>query len=300
MRSAYLYAAALAVAFLALVPNAAQSQEAGSGNTFKVPAKPSARIPGGNNGNNSDAVPFQMPVSNAEFEIYLLMGQSNMLGRDTSMLAEQVDNPRIGAMDGNGNWSVGREPMWGGSGTGPGLSFAAAILSTRPAGIKIGLVPCAVGGTRLESWVKGGNLYASALARAKDAMKCGTLKGVIWHQGESDSNRDDTASSYGTRLAGMITDLRADLGIPDLPIVVGQLGSFLNGRSDMLFVGKVCEGIRNIPSMVNYAGFADSTNLTDRGDKVHFNAASEIEFGKRFAEAMLKVQGAHSDASAPK
>jgi len=44
-------------------------------------------------------------------------------------------------------------------------------------------------------------------------MQSGTLKGVIWHQGESDSNAK-SAKSYGARLDQMIQDLRADLGTP--------------------------------------------------------------------------------------
>ena len=67
------------------------------------------------------------------FHLYLLMGQSNMVGRDTSGIDAQVDNPRILALNGNNQWVIAREPMHvGGSGIGPGLSFAAAMLKANP------------------------------------------------------------------------------------------------------------------------------------------------------------------------
>ena len=94
----------------------------------------------------------------------------------------------------------------------------------------IGLVPCAVGGTQLKRWQPGGDLYSNAVYRARLAMQDGTLKGILWHQGESDSGTATNANTYGDRLAGMIRDIRADLGAPGLPVVVGQIGEFLYDR----------------------------------------------------------------------
>ena len=61
-----------------------------------------------------------------------------------------------------------------------------------------------MGGTPLSRWSKGGDLYQNAVARAKVAMKDGTLQGVLWHQGESDSGSLETADTYARRLATMI------------------------------------------------------------------------------------------------
>ena len=51
-----------------------------------------------------------------------------------------------------------------------------------------------------------------------------TIKGVLWHQGEADTLNDERADSYETKLHQLIADLRADLGIADLPFIVGNLG----------------------------------------------------------------------------
>ena len=231
---------------------------------------------------------FVVPTRD-KFDVYLLMGQSNMLGRDTSRLAEQVDHPNIGAMDGKGGWTVARDPMWGGSGTGPGISFAVEMAKKLPEGTKIGLVQCAVGGTPLARWVKGADLYERALARARVAARQGTLKGMLWHQGESDSNKIEDASTYAARLAQMIADFRADIGVPNLPVVVGKLGPFRTEDRSAVYTAQVNEAIAKVAQTVPYVGLADAAGLKDKGDHTHFNAESQIEFGKRYAQAMGKL-----------
>ena len=73
-------------------------------------------------------------------------------------------------------------------GVGPAYSFAKAI--TNKTGRPLGLVVNARGGSSINSWMKGAkdNYYDEALSRIRQAMKFGTLKAIIWHQGESDSN----------------------------------------------------------------------------------------------------------------
>ncbi|HEY8965476.1 MAG TPA: sialate O-acetylesterase [Candidatus Methylacidiphilales bacterium] len=221
-----------------------------------------------------------------DLHLYLLMGQSNMLGRDTTGLASQVPDPEVGALDGEGRWVVAVEPIGvGGTGFGPGTFFAAALRKAEP-GLRIGLVQCAVGGTPLSRWVKGADLYENAVKRARIAMRSGTLDGVLWHQGESDSNDPALASTYGERLTKMLGDLRADLGLPRLPIVVGQLGEFVQEPH----VAEVREAIRKMPEALPLVGYADSRGLGHKGDHLHFNVEAEREMGNRYAEAMRALR----------
>lgn len=150
-------------------------------------------------------------------------------------------------------------------------------------------MPCAVGGTPLSRWVKGADLYEKAVSRAKIAAQSGVIQGVLWHQGESDTGQKESADSYETRLTGMFKDLRADLGLPNLPIVVGQLGDFLTPER-YAFVEMVRGAIEHIPVVVPKVGFADATGLGDKGDKLHFSAEAQKDFGGCFAGAMLKLQ----------
>jgi Carbohydrate esterase, sialic acid-specific acetylesterase len=234
------------------------------------------------------------PPSRQNFHIYLLMGQSNMVGRDTSKLASQVDDAQILAQNAANQWVVAREPMHAqvGSiavGQGPGIPFAQEMLRTEP-GITIGLVPCAVGGTALRRWVKGGDLYEACVARAKLVAQAGRIEGVLWHQGEADTTAQSDADSYATRLIQMFRDLRNDLKLPNLPIVVGQLGPFLDVEK-YPYVETVRSAIQHMPADLPYVGYADSTGLVDKGDRLHFNADSQNVFGGRYAKAMRQATG---------
>ena len=224
--------------------------------------------------------------------IFLLMGQSNMVGRDTTGIESQVPDSRIGYMDWTGQWKLAVEPIHrGGTGFGPGTFFAKAWLKIS-SDAKVGLVPCAAGGTPLSRWEKGGDLYAAALAQAKIASNSGRLCGVLWHQGETDAASSELASTYEARLTKMFQNFRQDIGKPDLPIVIGQLGDFVAGPG----VNKVRAAIRTLPRDLSNVGYVDAAGLKDKGDHLHFNVESQKIMGERYAAAMLVL----ADKEAPK
>lgn len=68
------------------------------------------------------------------------------------------------------------------------------------------------GGSSIRSWVKNakqsGGYYDEAIRRAKEAMKYGTLKAIIWHQGEADCHHPE---AYKEKIIQLMTDLRNDL-----------------------------------------------------------------------------------------
>jgi hypothetical protein len=158
--------------------------------------------------------------------------------------------------------------------------------------VSIGLIPCAVGGTPLSRWQKGGDLYQQAVARTRAAQKQGALEGILWHQGESDAGSEATATNYAERLAAMVRDLRKELDAPDVPFVAGELGHFLAKEK----AGKpsywpiVNEQLHLLPRLVEHAAVVSSRDLKPLADQVHFDSASLREFGKRYAGAMQKLQ----------
>lgn len=239
----------------------------------------------------------EMPAKE-KLHIYILMGQSNMVGRDVRSIGSQPTNPRVIALGMTDEWFAAREPMqFGGSGVGPGIPFAIEMLKSDPT-ITIGLVPCAVGGTPLSRWVKGADLYEQAVRRAKFAAKSGVIKGVLWHQGEQDCLNKANAESYGIRLAFMFAKLQSDLEVPNLPIVVGQLGDFLSTEK-LPYTATVRSAILQVAEVLPDVAFADAAGLGDKGDSLHFSAAAQSEFGIRYATAMLQLQKEQLASKAP-
>lgn len=224
------------------------------------------------------------------FHIYLLMGQSNMAGRAAVQPEKDQPNPRVLVLNQQDLWTIARHPLHFDkptAGVGPGLSFGNAMAADPS--VTIGLVPCAVGGTPLSRWEKEGDLYQGALRRCETALQHGTLKGVLWHQGENDSMTKEKAESYAKRLGLLIGDLRSDLNNAKLPIVVGQLGDFLN-KEQFPYTATVNNALSSLPHQVSATACVEASGLKSNGDAVHFDAASATELGNRFAHAMIQLQ----------
>jgi len=244
----------------------------------------------------------QLPVKE-KLHLYLLMGQSNMAGRGKLGPEDQTPHPRVLVFTLGNSWEPAVEPIThdkpGMLGVGPGLAFGKAMAGNDPGGT-IGLVPCAFGGTPLKRWERGGDLYSNAVHRAKLTMREGTLKGILWHQGESDAGSATNANSYSDRLARMIQNIRADLDSPDLPFVVGQIGEFLYDREpDHSPYARVVNGaLLGLPGKVPATACALSKDLVHKGDVLHFDAASQREFGRRYAAEMVRLQAVQPTSGA--
>ncbi|WP_046243336.1 sialate O-acetylesterase [Hymenobacter terrenus] len=236
-----------------------------------------------------------------DFHLYLLMGQSNMAGRGPLTEALQaVGHARVFMLNAQGEWVPARHPLHFDKpemvGVGPGLAFGMAMADANP-DVRIGLVPCAVGGTSIAKWQPGvydeatkTHPYDDAVARISAAMRCGVVKGMLWHQGESDANPTGTAA-YLPKLTELIGRVRALTNQPALPVVAGEVGRFK--EASLLFNAQLL----TLPTMVPRTAVVTSEDLTDKGDHVHFNAASADELGRRYASQMRALQQA---APAPK
>ena len=242
----------------------------------------------------SAADPAKLPAKE-KLHLYLLIGQSNMAGRGAMQEQDKQPQPRVLKFTKENAWTPAADPLHFDkpvAGVGLGSSFARVMAEASP-DATIGLIPSAVGGTPLSRWSKGGDLYQQALDRARLALKDGTLKGILWHQGEGDSGNEQLATTYGERLAKMVRDLRSDLGAGEVPFVAGKLGEFLK-REDK--AGKpshwplVNEQITALPKSVPNTASVESSGLKHKGDGLHFDAPSLGEFGKRYAEAMRQLQ----------
>ncbi|MHC4405666.1 MAG: sialate O-acetylesterase [Planctomycetota bacterium] len=229
-----------------------------------------------------------------QLHLYLLMGQSNMAGRGKMTEADRRPVPRVWMLDKENWWVPAAHPIHFDkpaiAGVGLGICFAKRMMAEDDT-IQIGLIPCAFGGTPLSRWSKGGDLYQNALARAKAARNDGVLKGVLWHQGESDSGSEETAKTYAERLAAMIRDLRADLESPGLPFVAGRLGEFYLRSGRTPYAATVDAALADLPHRVDRTACAGAQGLEHNGDQVHFGARALRELGRRYAEQMIRLTG---------
>jgi hypothetical protein len=229
-----------------------------------------------------------------KMEIYILMGQSNMAGRGL-LTTENMSlaNSKVKVLSENLLWVEAHHPLHFDKpsvcGVGPGLSFGMVMANSSPK-IDIGLVPTAVGGTPIDHWVPGvkdkatGKYpYDDAEKRIKEAMKYGEIRGIIWHQGESDSEAEKLAL-YLPKLKKLIERVRELVGNEKLPFISGELGQFndkfKNFNAD----------IHKITEQVPFTAVVSSKDLTDKGDNLHFDSESAQILGERYAESMIKLQ----------
>ena len=164
---------------------------------------------------------------------------------------------------------------------GPGYEFSKKI--TAETGIEIGLIVNARGGSSINSWEKGNKdqYYEKTLGRMKVALKWGTLKAILWHQGESDSGQPDT---YLTKLSAMVQNFRTDLGYPKVFFVAGELAYWRKeSRAFNTMIRTISSKIPNS----DWVSAEDLTPLINISDP-HFNAESQLLLGERYAEKVLQ------------
>ncbi|MEM9347824.1 MAG: sialate O-acetylesterase [Planctomycetota bacterium] len=237
----------------------------------------------------AEAVPVADKTAPAEgLDIYLLIGQSNMAGRAkvTADLAGPIDHAYL--LNDKREWVPAKNPLnlystirkgEGMQKLGPGYRFAVEMLQANPK-TRIGLVVNARGGSKIEQWERGAKYYKELLERAEQAKQAGTLKGVLWHQGESNSNKPE---AYLDQLKALIANLREDLGDRKLPFVAGQVTN-----TPPLKINDVIGGL---PEAVPNTAAVSSEGLRCY-DRWHFDTKSQLELGKRYAKAMLELQAA--------
>ena len=239
------------------------------------------------------AEPVVVPADKENFHLFLLVGQSNMAGRGTVEAEDTVVHSNILSLNQDHQWEHAVDPLHFDkpkmAGVGLGRTFALDYAAKHP-DVTVGLIPCAVGGSPIRAWEPGGfhdqtksHPYDDAVQRAHVALKSGTLKGILWHQGESDSTTKQSVL-YEEKLHALINRFRTELDGPEVPFVAGQLGQFPEKpwNDSRRLVNSVLE---SLPAKVPFCGFAKSDGLKHKGDETHFNSAAYREFGHRYFQA---------------
>jgi hypothetical protein len=229
------------------------------------------------------------------FHVFLLLGQSNMAGYPKAQEADRAEDPRVKVLGFDNcaatgrvtdQWDTAAPPLhecWN-DGLGPGDYFAKTLLDIIPEGDSIGLVPCAISGERIEPFLKvGGTRYDYIVRRARMAQEAGgVIEGILFHQGESNSGDPSWPGKVNT----LVTDLRADLALGEVPFLAGEL----------LYTGGTAghnTQVNRIPGMVTHSFVISAEGLVvDPADtqwNLHFSHDSVVEFGKRYAQTMIEA-----------
>jgi len=232
------------------------------------------------------------PDSN--FHLYLLAGQSNMAGRgEITGRYKDEGNVNVYMLNKNNEWVQAKHPLHFDkpqvAGVGPGLAFAIKMAEQKP-GIKVGVIPCAVGGSSIDVWKPGAydsstktHPYDDAMKRIAIAMQQGIIKGVLWHQGESNSTSAG-AADYMAKLKTLVEQLRDSIHNKNLPFVAGELGTY---KDQYDIINKVLAGL---PGEVPFTAVASSKGLKHKGDLTHFDSPSAEKLGLRYANEMKRLQ----------
>jgi hypothetical protein len=235
-----------------------------------------------------------------KFHLFLLVGQSNMAGRGKIAADDKKPHPRVLMLTKDLQWKPAAAPLHfdkpGIVGVGIGGTFGREVAKAHP-GVTIGLIPCAVGGSPIDSWVEGAyykptksHPWDDTMKRAKHALQFGELKGILWHQGESDS-KEGLAESYEKKLHDLIVRLRTELNAKNAPFIAGQMGQFKE-RPWSDAKKQVDQAQRDLAVKARNAAFVNSDGLKHKGDKVHFDAAGFRELGHRYANAYFQLTDA--------
>lgn len=223
------------------------------------------------------------------YDVYWLIGQSNMVGRssiragiddDYSAIigkvlqygySDQTIKPATNPLD-HVNENAGQMGMW--------LEAVKTKLPTLPANRQILLVPAAQGDTSLASnWSPGQPQNTNAKLRLASAMASGSgvnrLKEVWWHQGEGDSL---TAADYRTRIQAMYDDFvnTASGMTADTPFLCGSITSILQGSA------VVNASLQDFAASNPAVRFVDMSDLPFNSDQIHYTNAALYTAGQRY------------------
>lgn len=252
------------------------------------------------------------------FHIYLCIGQSNM--EAGAIPAEQdkdfndprfqfmaaVNMPRLGRE--MGKWYTAIPPICReGNNMGPVDFFGRKMIENMPQEYRVGVINVSVAGAKIELWDKDsykeyidnerdwmkaivaqydGNPYKRLVDMAKIAQKDGVIKGILVHQGES--NSDDP--EWPNKVKKIYNDLCKDLKLKakDVPLLAGELKSAEQGGVCAAFNTKI---LPNLPKALPNSYVISSLGCQSTGDQFHFSTEGMRLLGYRYAEKMLQLEG---------
>jgi len=255
------------------------------------------------------------------FYIFLCFGQSNMEGAARPEAQDlkspgprflwmpAVDYPATDKFPARkmGEWTEAIPPLCRpNTGLTPADWFGRTLVASLPENIKIGVIHVAVGGIDIKGflpdsisayikkapgWMKGmleaynNNPYERLVTLAKKAQKDGVIKGILMHQGETNTGDPKWAGMVKQVYDNLCSDLK--LKPEDVNLYAGNIVQ-AGGKG-------VCIGckkqIDELPLTLHTSQVISSDDCTNGPDRLHFDAAGYRELGCRYGEAVARFLG---------
>tara|TARA_R110000868_G_scaffold408293_1_gene690923 strand:- start:2508 stop:3362 length:855 start_codon:yes stop_codon:yes gene_type:complete len=255
--------------------------------------------------------------SDPNFHIYIAFGQSNMEGfpgleeKDKNYENERfqvyasVDFSELERQ--KGTWYTASAPLCRpNSGLSPADYFGRTLVENLPENIKVGIVSVAVAGSKIElfqkdnfqeyastapDWMEGiiktydGNPYQYLIDRAKEAQNKGVIKGILLHQGESNTGDEE----WPEKVKGIYNNLLEDLNLnsDEVPLLAGEVVH----EDQQGACASMNEIIGALPQTIPNSYVISSSGAPARRDRLHFTPEGYRILGTRYAVQILKLMG---------
>lgn len=253
-------------------------------------------------------------AQNKKLYVYLCIGQSNMEGHAKFEPQDTIVNKRFQVLEAvdcdnlkrkKGQWYTAVPPLSRcTTGLTPADYFGREMIANLPEDVKVGVINVAVGGCKIElfdkdnyqsyvstspDWLKSmvaqydGNPYARLVEMAKIAQKDGVIKGILLHQGESNTNDTLWTKKVKVVYDNLLKDL--NLKAESTPLLAGEVV-----HADQ---GGICASMNKIiatlPETIPNSHVISSSGCPDVADNLHFSAEGYRILGKRYAAKMLEI-----------
>ena len=250
------------------------------------------------------------------FYIFLCFGQSNMEGAARpeqqdmqgvserfQMMASQDDEKNGRKL---GEWYRATPPL-AARGLTPVDYFGRTMVNTLPENIRVGVITVAIGGIHIEGfmpdsiakyienrapdWMKSrlaeydNNPYERLVTLGKKAQEVGVIKGILLHQGESNTGDPRWAEKLNVVYESLLKDL--NLKAEDVPLLAGEV---VQADGQGVCIGCLPQ-IDALPKTIKTAHVISSEGCTNGPDRLHFDAAGYRELGRRYGVKMLELLG---------
>ena len=253
---------------------------------------------------------FAAPDPN--FHIYLAIGQSNMEGQGTIEEQDKTVDPRFQMLSTIDNFRGRKLGTWNDAipplannhgGLGPTDYFGRTLVEKLDPQIKVGVVVVAIAGCSIVAfdspldqgymstqagWFKdivndyGGDPYQRLVDMAKKAKEDGVIKGIIFHQGETDEGDSDWPNKVKKVYDRLVRDIGLD---EDIPFFAGEVPYQGSSKGTNNNIRKLPQQSKNF-----YLVSAEGLNDLDMM-RIHFSSQGYRDFGKRYAEKVIEVLG---------